>query len=216
MCVHVCLGVHLCLHMCACLCMCVHMYMHVPERLRAGWKSKLISLSSCPRASWEGYDAEVRSRLWLVRLPFDWHWECREKWPRSSQPSRLQRACSVRLDAFRAISVDTCSVQGSVGSRWTSQGRRPRCSWAGLHGSSCSPGGNASALSLGRALPGPRHGQTLRVLRVLQSRGRCGNLPDLQAVPGPGTAALMPQGPYSPLPSPHRQRLPAKPRTPRS
>lgn len=75
MCVHVCLGMHLCLHMCACLCMCVHMYVHVPERLRPGWKSKLISLGSCPRASQKGYDSETHLHLWLARLSFHWHWE---------------------------------------------------------------------------------------------------------------------------------------------
>ena len=48
-------------------------------------------------------------------------------------PAEQTAVSMLRLDAFRAISVDTGSVQGSVGSGWASQGWRPRCSWAGLH-----------------------------------------------------------------------------------
>lgn len=205
-CVHMCAWMCICAYTCvqvyACVCICTCVCMHVPECLRAGWKSKLTSPSSCPRASQKGRDAEVHSCLWLARLPFHWHREWREKWAGSAEPSRLQSACSTYMPAVPfQLTPEVSRAWGEAGGRAGAGGH----AGVGLdsHSLELQPWRQSqhAVPGLGPS-PGPHHTQTLHVLHVLPSRGRRGSLTELQAVLGPGTPALAPQGPRSPLPSP--------------
>lgn len=170
--------------------------------LRAGWKSKLAS-APVQRAHGKGMMLKWVASLWLGRgIPFDWHWECREKWRGSGEQTAASMLRPPRR--LRAISVDTCSVQGSVGSRWAQSGLAARCSWAGLHGSSCSPGGNASALSGARPSTWSRPSQAHMSPCPCSPGAGAGTCQTCGLSPGPGTAASCP---YSLLPSPTGRKL---------